>query len=661
VVIALLALGAVLGFQKIRDFDYWWHLRTGQLIAETGAVPRTDVFTYSVPGNRWVDIHWLFQLGLHGVHRLGGDDAVVVARSVLVVGLVALLLPIGWRREGAFLSGLAIGLALLVASDRFEPRPELPSFLLLAALLGLVDRHERRGGYAILAAVPLQLLWANVHGLFAVGLAVLGIALVTEALRPLVLPGERLRPDRLRGLALALALSGLATLANPNGVDGLLYPIEQLRMVGPESERGVFGSLIAELLPPFGSELPMNGFLRILLAALAALSLGTIALNWRRASVFDALCWVAFGWLALGAHRNVALFALVAAPIAVRNGNAFLARRAARPRAASWAALAVAAALVLAIVDVASDRFAERAGSPRETGFGTLDFFHTVGAADWIARERPPGPIAHHMADGGYLIERLWPDYRVLSDGRLEVFGPETFARLQFFDPDSFRALDSQYRFGAVVVHYSLFDSRDLLWWLHLNPNWRLVQLDDTAALFVREGTETRRWPELALDAKDLFPPLPDEHSIGDRWRRLARVNFLVSMRRYADALPLWEETIARYPDLPQARLLQAFLLRETGFAAAAEALLREEMTARPGDPDVLAQIADLRWQSGDVAGAQDLLDRALALDPNHPYALQRRAQLAEAQGDLEGARHYGERLRALTPAAEWVTRAGGG
>ncbi len=47
------------------------------------------------------------------------------------------------------------------------------------------------------------------------------------------------------------------------------------------------------------------------------------------------------------------------------------------------------------------------------------------------------------MADGGYLIWRLWPDYRVMTDGRLEVFGAEKFVALQPSVPERFRALGS--------------------------------------------------------------------------------------------------------------------------------------------------------------------------------------------------------------------------
>lgn len=647
VVAAVLALGAVLGFQKIRDFDYWWHARTGQLIAETGAVPKQDPFTYSVPGARWIDVHWLFQLGLHGVRSLGGHDAVIIAKVVLVTALAALLLAVAWRRENAFLAALAVGLALLVAADRMMARPELPSFLFLAALLWLVDRHERRGGRAIYAAAAIALVWANVHGLFALGFAVLAIALTAEGLRPLLVPGTGLRRDRLVPLGATLALSIAATLLNPNGVEGLLYPVQQLRMVGPEGERGVFGT-IAELLPPFGRELPMNEFARALLSALAGLSALAMIANWKRVSAFDPLVWVAFGWLALGAHRNVALFALVAAVVTVRNTSALLERRPLRPALAAGANLAVAALLGLAIADVARDRFFLRIGSSRETGFGTFSFYYPVGAVEWIERERPPGPIAHHMADGGYLLQRLWPDYQVLCDGRLEVYGPETFAQLQLTGPDSLRALDERFRFGSVLVHYSLTDARELLYALYLNPNWKLVHVDDAAALFVRATPEAKRWPALDVDAPDLFPPLPDERSPSDRLRRQARTQFYASLRRWDRALAIWEEAIARYPELTGARTVHAWLLRESGFSAAAEAILHDEIAARPDDADLHLQLAELRWEAGDADRARALLDRALALDPNSPDALMRRAALAEAQGDLLTAQELRERLRVL-------------
>jgi tetratricopeptide (TPR) repeat protein len=267
---------------------------------------------------------------------------------------------------------------------------------------------------------------------------------------------------------------------------------------------------------------------------------------------------------------------------------------------------------------------------------------------EWIARERPAGPVYHHMASGGYLLDRLWPDYRDMVDGRLEVFGPEAFARLQVGGPERFRELDAQYRFGVALLQYSLFDSREILWWLHLNPNWRLVHVDDSAAVFVREAPGARRWASPDVGAPDLFAPLAERRSTDDRLRRQARVSFLLAMRQYGAALAVWERAIALHPELRRERVIHAWLLRQNGLAGAAEAMLQEELTARPQDAGLRAQLGDLRLEAGDPGGARALYDEALAIDPNDAYALQRRAGLAEAEGDLVGAEHYGERLRAL-------------
>jgi tetratricopeptide (TPR) repeat protein len=649
--LALLVLAAAFGAQKIRDFDYWWHLRTGQLIAETGAVPKTDPYTYTVPGQRWIDVHWLFQLGLYRVYALGGHRGVGMAQIACIAGLVAILATIGWRRERAALTGLALGLLLAVAGDRFTPRPELPSFLCLAALLALLARFERRPDAWLWAAVPLQAFWVNVHGLFALGLAVLAIHLAAELVHPLVRPGESWRAARIRRLGAVSLVAALVSLANPNGLDGALYPLQQLGMIGPADERGVFGSIIAELIPPLAERHGAPDLALALLAALAALSFLAMALNWRLAPAADPLLWVAFLYLALGAQRNAALFAIVAAPIAVRNLGEFLDARP-LPRG-FWpaAGAATAAALLALAVDVARGSFFDRLGSFREPGFGPLEALYPGGAVDWIERERPPGPICHHMADGGYLAWRLFPDYRVMSDGRLEVYGPERFLDLHVHEPERFRALDEEFRFGAVLLHYSLFPADALLYWLHLNPTWRLVQVDDTAALFVRAPGDGSGPPGLDVDAGDLFPPFDDPPGVRDRARRVARTHFYMVLRRFERARALWDETLARYPDLEQGPIVQATLLERTGFPAAAEAILRRLVAERPGDAVLHAEIGDLRLGAEDLAAARDAYDHALRLDPDLAHALVQRGVLAERESDLEAAfAYYARAVRVAEP-----------
>jgi Tetratricopeptide repeat len=649
----LLALAGAVSLQRIRSFDYWWQLRTGQWIARTGSIPRVDPYSFTVPGHPWVDIHWLHQLGLYALYSLGGHAAVVAAKAVLVGLLLALLAPIGARRARPLVSVAALGLMLLVVCDRIMPRPELPSFALLAVELALFDRFARRGDAAVYGVVALQLVWVNVHGLFALGLAVCAIHGVAELALPLVAPGERLRRARLRRLAAVILLAAAASLANPNGLEGALYPIQQLGMIGPLDQRGEFGSLIAELLPPFGSQRPLEGLAVVLFAGLAAASLLAMAANWRRLRAEDPLLWVAFLYLALGAQRNVALFAIVAAPILVRNANAWLDAHPLRlPRAvAAGAPVLVCVALLGATVAAVRGTLYTAIGSEREFGLSPMDFFYPVGAVDWIAANRPAGPICHHMADGGYLIWRLFPDYRVMSDGRLEVYGEQTFLGLQFTDPARFRKVDATWHCGVVLVHYSLVDFDTLMWWLYLNSNWTLTFADDVAAVFVRTGPQGSPWPEVDVDAPDFFPRGDGSASVEDRLRRMSRTNFWTALHRYDRALALWQDTLQRYPDLPQGDIVLGSLLYYNGQVAAAEAVFRRMLQRDPGNAVRYAQVGDLRLEAGDRAAARDLYDRALELQPKLAYALFRRAQVAELEGDVELAlRLYGRVVGSSSP-----------
>jgi hypothetical protein len=569
--LSLLALAATLSLQKIYSFDYWWHLRTGALIAETGSVPKLDPYTFTVAGARWIDIHWLFQLGLHAIHSLAGHAAVVGAKLVLVFALVGLLATIGGRRARPEISVVAIALVLLITADRFAPRPELPSFVLLAAVLAVLDHQlgelgaagfgrspPWRGAATIAAIIAIQLLWVNLHGLFALGIAVCAICLIAELLG--ILRGQRPSAPRVRWLAAATALSAVASLANPNFTDGALYPLRQLAMIGSAAGREVFAPLSAELRSPLDPGASPDPLAIALLVALGALSLCAMALNWRRLRAADPLLFGAFLYLALSAQRNAPLFAITAAAVLLRNLNAFLD---ARPgRLAPHPALRTAGTALLCLVLVglavegARGRLLPRLGSYREPGFGVLDVVHPVGAAEWIARERPPGPIAHYHRDGGYLIWRLHPDYRVMLDGRLEVFGPGRMKALRIVGPERFVALDRQYGFGVALLSYTRL-ARDLIPWLLRQPEWRLVYVDEVASVFVRvpEG-QPSPYAEIDVDAPDLFAPLEGQRGVSDFRRRHGRAKFYLAADREQRGLAIWQKLAEDYPDLLGARRL---------------------------------------------------------------------------------------------------------
>jgi hypothetical protein len=360
-------------------------------------------------------------------------------------------------------------------------------------------------------------------------------------------------------------LAALASVANPNGLEAALYPLRQLAMIGPAAQRDALGLFSAELLPPFGGPLPLVPLHASFFVALAGLSLLAMGLNWRRFEARDGLTWLAFLVLALGAQRNVAIFGIVAVPALVRNLNAWLDGHPLGGAGRLSAAAGVALLLAVLAADAARGGFYPRLDILREPGLGIMRAMVPIAAADWIEGRRPPGPIAHHMSSGGYLIWRLFPEYPVMADGRLEVFGARKLAELRLGGPERFRELDARYGFGAVIVPYvlGLPPHAELLWSLYVDARFGLVAVDEGGALFVRRrGNATL--PELDVDAPDLFAPLGQERS---GVRLLARVQFYTALRRHRRALAIYEEGRARSPRALRDPALHAALRRMADLA----------------------------------------------------------------------------------------------
>jgi hypothetical protein len=157
------------------------------------------------------------------------------------------------------------------------------------------------------------------------------------------------------------------------------------------------------------------------------------------------------------------------------------------------------------------------------------------------------------MGDGGYLTWRLWPEYPVLIDGRLEVYGEELYAEIEVRGdggPDTFERLDARYGFGTALVHFGLFRDLSLFAALVASPEWTLVQVDEVAAVFVRAESAGGSVPAVVLSSPILFEPLdPGPPHPMDLWRRRSRISLLTIFGRFADARALLEETRARYDD----------------------------------------------------------------------------------------------------------------
>jgi len=111
------------------DPDYFWHLRAGQLILDTRALPSHDPFSFTRPDAPWLLNAWLFDVVLYAVHSIGGAIGV----RLLVAVLMGATFFVVYRSIRTFLNpvpALLIAVVCFTALLSFAtPRGQLISYL----------------------------------------------------------------------------------------------------------------------------------------------------------------------------------------------------------------------------------------------------------------------------------------------------------------------------------------------------------------------------------------------------------------------------------------------------------------------------------------------------------------------------------------------------
>jgi hypothetical protein len=403
-VVALALLLLAICLPSLAAGDFWWHLRTGQLIFTTHAVPHTDPFSFTAAGRPWVAHEWLSELLMYLLYRLGGYPPILLvfsAVTALAYGLMA------WRSAGAPQTRIfALVMAVWCAHPTFSIRPQTFSLLLFALFYVLLDAHRRSGSVRPLMLLPpLMLLWVNLHGGYILGPVLILLFLAGAAGDALArLPGARPFGAQAKALGLAAAVCVLVVPLNPNGVRLYAYPFQTL-------DSRVMRALLMEWQSPDPRQPLFYPF--FLLIGLCALALVARRKNLRSSEV---LVFAFFTGAALHSMRFIALSALAAIPILAGISLARAQSPASQPSRARLplevAVLVMAAGLTGGILHRAL------AGAPAEV----REHF-PVAAVNFLEQHRLPGRIFNSYSFGGYLIWRLYPRYRVFVDGRADVYG----------------------------------------------------------------------------------------------------------------------------------------------------------------------------------------------------------------------------------------------
>jgi len=409
--------------QPITDPDFWWHLKTGQYIVETRSIPHTDIFSTLRFGSEWVTHEWLSEVFIYGVFRTLGYGGLIVVFSIVITAAFWIAYQRCRQLAGhPYVAGFALLLGAAATMPTWGVRPQMFSLLFASIFISFLDRYSRREAMpSIWWLAPVMILWVNLHAGFA-----LGLVLIVLTIAGLLLDWLLLRKDsfadvlrRARPLCWLLIICVAAVCLNPNGARIYSYPFETL------SSHAMMQYIQEWRSPDFHNPL-FQALALLLLATFSALALSN-----KRPRPGQLLMLVVTAWATLQSGRNVAFFALVAMPLLAEHswtfitnhrwGQWLIASEKRKPDERSTLKIVLNVLLLVIVLTVVALGVVRAVA--KQPVIEAQEF--PAAAADFIRDQKPPQPIFNEYVWGGYLIWRLYPDYRVYIDGRADVYGDE--------------------------------------------------------------------------------------------------------------------------------------------------------------------------------------------------------------------------------------------
>ncbi len=466
------------------DSDTWWHLRAGTWMIEQRQILTVDPFSLTRMGSPWVYPGWLAQVVMAALYGWLGYAGL----NLLTAGMVTLAFACLWRAlEGPELWRAAVVLlAGATSAVYWSARPHILSFALAAAFLVILEHWRTEGGRRLWALPPLMALWANLHGGFAIGLLLIGLYWLAEAIElvlPVALGSARwsaqwaAQRGRMAVLTVVAVLTAAAVGLNPAGPVMLLYPFKTVSI-------GVLRDYIQEWQSPDFHRPEVQPFLWLLFCTMLAL-----AFSRRRPHAAEVLGVLAFAYLGFLAGRNIAIFALAAAPVLARHGHAALAPIASRVGTGRQVPEQLARRINLVLLFLVLVGAAAKAAVPLSNSHNErlLAQQAPMAAIAWIRAYQPAGPLFNSYNWGGLVVWALYPDYPSFVDGRTDLFDQDLLTAYLA----AWRAAPGwQDTLERWQIRMALLEPEAPLVLALRTAGWEVAYADDQAVILLRSGDD---------------------------------------------------------------------------------------------------------------------------------------------------------------------------
>ncbi len=484
---------------NIKADDIWWHLKTGQYILNMLSLPQENIFSFTSPHHEWLPHEWLSEVVFYWLyHHLGalGLIAFGIAANTVACALVYKL-TVRYSRS-PYVSSLITLLAGLMMMGNFSLRPYLFGNIFFVATLHAMEEPSAGGRLRPVLVFLLFAGWANFHGSFIIGLALI-LLYFAATLSSRWLDGRAtLRSAKSYLFDFGVAL--VACVVTPNHVFGLIFPLIYIQKAFSSNVN--YLTNISEWQPA-GLSTPLGQMITFYL-----LFCGFALAGSRRSPrpIHIGLL-VAFATFAYGSIRNIPLLGIAATPVLARHlppalGRAWRAitsrtrllklseqlhdRSISLDRRSRGLLLPSVAAALLAFVFILPPTFP--AGYTALSGISRLSDlspgFHPGKLMDKLAEKDGDVRVFNYFNWGGAFIWRLYPRIKVFIDQRNDCYPMQVFKdyfAVHRLERD-WREVLERWKIDAVAYprHARLTEA------LRTENGWRVVYDGDDGVLFDR-------------------------------------------------------------------------------------------------------------------------------------------------------------------------------
>lgn len=467
------------------DPDLWGHLKFGEDIVLSRAIPETDTYSYTAFGSKWTNHEWLSEVIFYVLFKFSGSTGLIFLK--LLVGLLTtafLYRVIAERMENQILLWILLALGLSNISFGFATRPQIFTYLFFSLFLFCLHRYDKQPDFKyLLALFPQMILWTNFHGGFVAGVGTYLIFAATRAHRK----------DFLKAVLPAGLLIFLATLINPYGLDLWFFLQDSLLQKRPYIGEWQGVSLSTRFLDYF---------------LLVVLSVIVLIASREKKRPYEILLLVILTVLSFKQNRHIPLFSMIALLIISDHLGSIVNETFSRmlKKANQW--ILILSFFAISIFFVWMSLSLNKANPLK---IEIPDDKYPVWAVHFLKENRIKGNLFPYFDWGEYCIWELHKTNKVFFDGRFETVyqGPirTDYFRVLYGEEDPNRLFNNHPETDILLLP----PKNPLLMRLQGEKGWVEVFRSNTAVILLKDNKTNQealfRYRSGSLRTPSINPP----------------------------------------------------------------------------------------------------------------------------------------------------------